>query len=68
MKNQCDNFEKKLTELSGCISDVRDLVVGGNNNDIIQKIKNISKFKTEAENNFNRINSRINTWCYWKKC
>ncbi len=61
MKNQCDNFEKKLTELSKYISNVHNLIVDNNNNDIIQKIKNISKFKTEAENNFNRINSRINT-------
>ena len=61
VKNQCDNFEKKLTELSKYISNVHNLIVDNNNNDIIQKIKNISKFKTEAENNFNRINSRINT-------
>ena len=61
VKNQCDNFEKKLTELSKYISNIHNLIVDNNNNDIIQKIKNISKFKTEAENNFNRINSRINT-------
>ena len=61
VKNQCDNFEKKLTELSKYISNAHNLIVDNNNNDIIQKIKNISKFKTEAENNFNRINSRINT-------
>ena len=61
VKNQCDNFEKKLTELSKYISNVHNLIADNNNNDIIQKIKNISKFKTEAENNFNRINSRINT-------
>ena len=61
VKNQCDNFEKKLTELSKYISNIHNLIADNNNNDIIQKIKNISKFKTEAENNFNRINSRINT-------
>ena len=61
VKNQCDNFEKKLTELSKYISNVHNLIADNNNNDIIQKTKNISKFKTEAENNFNRINSRINT-------
>ena len=61
VKNQCDNFEKKLTELSKYISNIHNLIVDNNNNDIFQKIKNISKFKTEAENNFNRINSRINT-------
>ena len=59
IKIQCDNSEIKLNELSKYISNVHSLII--DNNDLIQEIKNFMKFKTETENNLNRINSRINT-------
>jgi hypothetical protein len=55
-----NNIEKKLNELSNYISKVQTLVL--DSNDIIEQIKTFGKFKTRAEDNFNRINSRISSF------
>ena len=60
ISEQYENFEKKLTELSNYISKVHSLVQ--DTNDIMDQIKNLMKFKNRAEENFNRINSRITTF------
>ena len=60
ISEQYENFEKRLTELSNYITKVHSLVL--DTNDIIEQIKNLMKFKTRAEENFNRVNARITTF------
>ena len=57
---QYEMFDKKLNDLSNRIEQVHSLIL--DNNDYTDKIKNFMKFKTKAEDNFNRINSRIGTF------
>ena len=57
---QYEMFDKKLNDLSNRIEQVHSLIL--DNNDYTDKIKNFMKFKTKAEDNFNRINSRISTF------
>ena len=55
--DQYDSFDKKLSELSERITKVQSLIL--DNNDLTDKIKTFVRFQTRAEDNFNRINSKI---------
>ena len=56
---QYDSFDKKLTELDERISKVNSLIL--DNNELIEKIKTFQNFITKTEDNFNRINIKINS-------
>ena len=55
--DQYDSFDKKLSELSDRITKVQTLIL--DNNELNEKIKAFLRFKTRAEDNFNRINTKI---------
>ena len=54
---QYDSFEKKLTELSERINKVQSLIL--DSTELAEKIKAFIRFKTKAEDNFNRLSARI---------
>ena len=56
---QYDSFDKKLIELDERISKVNSLIL--DNNELIEKIKTFQNFITKTEDNFNRINIKINS-------
>ena len=56
---QYDSFDKKLTELDERISKLNSLIF--DNNELIEKIKTFQSFMTKTEDNFNRVNIKINS-------
>ena len=56
---QFDAYEKKLDQLTNQMTKVSSLITG--TTDFSEKINEFQKFKTKAEDNFNRLNARIIT-------
>ena len=56
---QFDVYEKKLDQLTNQITKVGSLI--DSSTDFTEKITEFQKFKTKAEDNFNRLNARITT-------
>ena len=56
---QYDSFDKKLIELDERISKVNSLIL--DNNELVEKIKTFLRFQTKTEDNFNWINTKINS-------
>ena len=54
---QYDSINKKLSELSERISRINSLIL--DNNELNQKIKTFLRFQNKAEDNFNKINTKI---------
>ena len=56
---QYESFENKISELKDRISKIDSKLL--DNNEFTEKTKNFLKFKTKADENFNRINAKITT-------
>ena len=56
---QYESFENKISELKDRISKIDSKLL--DNNEFTEKTKNFRKFKTKADENFNRINAKITT-------